>query len=33
MHVLFEDDGQCKAGTILADHDSSLQVEAASASA
>jgi len=30
MHVLFEDDGQCKAGTILADHDSSLQVEAAS---
>jgi exoribonuclease II len=30
MHVFFEDDGQCKAGTILADNDSSLQVEAAS---
>ena len=30
MHVLFEDDGQCKAGTILADNDTSLQVEAAS---
>jgi exoribonuclease-2 len=30
MHVFFEDDGQCKAGTILADHDASLQVEAVS---
>ena len=30
MHVFFEDDGQCKAGTILADNESSLQVEAAS---
>jgi exoribonuclease-2 len=30
MHVFFEDDGHCKAGTILADNDSSLQVEAAS---
>jgi exoribonuclease-2 len=30
MHVFFEDDGQLKAGTILADNDSSLQVEAAS---
>ncbi|HZQ62077.1 MAG TPA: RNB domain-containing ribonuclease [Casimicrobiaceae bacterium] len=30
MHVFFEDDGQCKAGTVLADNDSSLQVEAAS---
>jgi exoribonuclease-2 len=30
MYVFFEDDGQCKAGTILADNDSSLQVEAAS---
>jgi exoribonuclease-2 len=30
MHVLFEDDGQCKAGTILADNESSLQVEAVS---
>jgi exoribonuclease II len=30
MHVLFEDDGQLKAGTVLADHDASLQVEAAS---
>ena len=29
MHVFFEDDGHCKAGTILADNDSSLQVEAA----
>jgi exoribonuclease-2 len=29
MHVFFEDDGQLKAGTILADNDSSLQVEAA----
>lgn len=30
MHVLFEDDGQLKAGTVLADHDASLSVEAAS---
>lgn len=30
MHVLFEDDGQLKAGTVLADHDASLQIEAAS---
>jgi exoribonuclease-2 len=30
MHVLFEDDGQLKAGTVLADHDQSLQVEAVS---
>lgn len=30
MHVLFEDDGQLKAGTVLADHDQSLQVEASS---
>jgi len=30
MNVLFEDDGQLKAGTILADHDASLQVEAVS---
>ncbi len=30
MHVLFEEDGQLKAGTILADQDASLQVEAAS---
>jgi exoribonuclease-2 len=30
MHVYFEDDGQFKAGTILADNDTSLQVEAAS---
>ena len=30
MHVLFEDDGQLKAGTVLADNDASLQVEAAS---
>jgi len=30
MHVFFEDDGQLKAGTVLADNDSSLQVEAAS---
>ena len=30
MNVLFEDDGQLKAGTVLADHDASLQVEAAS---
>jgi exoribonuclease-2 len=30
MNVLFEDDGQLKAGTVLADQDSSLQIEAAS---
>src|SRR5206468_12124332 len=30
MHVLYEDDGQLKAGTVLADHDQSLQVEAVS---
>jgi exoribonuclease II len=30
MHVLFEDDGHLKAGTVLADHDQSLQVEAVS---
>ncbi len=30
MHVLFEDDGQLKAGTVLTDNDASLQVEAAS---
>jgi exoribonuclease II len=30
MHVLFEDDGQLKAGTVLVDNDTSLQVEAAS---
>jgi exoribonuclease-2 len=30
MNVLFEDEGQLKAGTLLADHDASLQVEAAS---
>jgi exoribonuclease II len=30
MHVLFEEDGQLKAGTLLADHDASLSVEAAS---
>ena len=30
MNVLFDDDGQLKAGTLLADHDSSLQVEAVS---
>ena len=30
MHVLFEDDGQLKAGTVLTDNDTSLQVEAAS---
>ena len=30
MHVLFEDDGQLKAGTVLADNDASLQVEAVS---
>src|SRR5512147_2732383 len=30
MHVLFEDDGHLKAGTVLTDNDSSLQIEAAS---
>ena len=30
MHVLFEDDGQLKGGTVLADQETSLQVEAAS---
>ena len=30
MNVLFEDDGQLKAGTLLADHDASLQVETVS---
>jgi len=30
MNVLFEDDGQLKVGTVLADNDASLQVEAAS---
>jgi exoribonuclease-2 len=30
MNVLFEDDGQLKAGIVLADNDASLQVEAAS---
>ena len=30
MNVLFEDDGQLKAGTVLADNDASLQVEAVS---
>jgi len=30
MNVLFEDDGQLKAGILLADHDASLQVEAVS---
>src|SRR5574340_496276 len=30
MNVLFEDDGQLKAGTLLADNDMSLQVEAVS---
>ena len=30
MHVFFEDDGQLKAGTVLADNDSSLQIETAS---
>jgi exoribonuclease-2 len=30
MNVLFEDDGQLKAGTLLADHDASLSVEAVS---
>ena len=30
MNVLFEDDGQLKAGTLLADHDASLHIEAVS---
>ena len=30
MNVLFEDDGQLKAGAVLADNDASLQVEAVS---
>jgi exoribonuclease-2 len=30
MHVFFEDDGHLKAGTVLADNDASLQVEAVS---
>lgn len=30
MHVFFEDDGSFKAGTVLADNDSSLQIESAS---
>jgi exoribonuclease-2 len=30
MHVFFEDDGQLKAGTVLADNEASLQIEAAS---
>ena len=30
MNVLFEDAGQLRAGSVLADHDTSLQVEAAS---
>ena len=30
MNVLFEDDGQLKAGTLLADNDASLAVEAVS---
>src|ERR1700690_3694375 len=30
MHVFFEDDGAFKAGTVLADNEASLQVEAAS---
>jgi hypothetical protein len=30
MHVFFEDDGAFKAGTVLADSDTSLQVEAIS---
>ena len=30
MNVLFEDDGQLKAGTVLADQDASLQVESVS---
>jgi exoribonuclease-2 len=27
MYLLYEEDGEIKAGTILAEHDSSLQVE------
>ncbi|TMH55245.1 MAG: RNB domain-containing ribonuclease, partial [Betaproteobacteria bacterium] len=30
MHVFFEDDGAFKAGTVLADNESSLQVESSS---
>ena len=30
MHVFFEDDGAFKAGTVLADNEASLQVEAVS---
>ena len=30
MNVLFEDDGHLKAGSVLADNDASLQVEAVS---
>ena len=30
MHVIYEDDGQLKAATVLADQETSLQVEAAS---
>ena len=30
MNVLFEDDGQLKAGILLADHDASVHVEAVS---
>jgi len=30
MHVIYEDDGQLRAATVLADQDTSLQVEAAS---
>jgi len=30
MHVFFEDDGAFRAGTVLADNDTSLQVESAS---
>ncbi|HVF63676.1 MAG TPA: RNB domain-containing ribonuclease [Casimicrobiaceae bacterium] len=30
MHVLFEDEGQLRAGTVLSDNDASLQVEAVS---
>ena len=30
MHVFFEDDGAFKAGTVLADNDTSLQVESVS---
>src|SRR5215469_4314882 len=29
MHVFFEDDGAFKAGTVLADHDTSMQIKAA----